>query len=115
MFSILALKMEAVCFSETLVSTYKSTRRYNPEEQHRHLWSLVLSLLFLNFLIYIFIFIVLLMGKADGLISNYWAQVLRMGSSRNRVESMGVRYFILRKLRVCCVTVMCSAMHKIQS
>jgi hypothetical protein len=32
-----ALKMETVCFSETLVSTYKSTRRYNPEEQHRHL------------------------------------------------------------------------------
>jgi hypothetical protein len=29
--------METVCFSETLVSTYKSTRRYNPEDQHRHL------------------------------------------------------------------------------
>jgi hypothetical protein len=29
-----ALDMEAVCSSETLVSTYKSTRRYNP---HRHL------------------------------------------------------------------------------
>jgi hypothetical protein len=28
-----ALKMEAVCFSETL-STYKSTRRYNPENKH---------------------------------------------------------------------------------
>jgi hypothetical protein len=28
--------METVCFSETLVSTYKSTRRHNPE-QHRHL------------------------------------------------------------------------------
>jgi hypothetical protein len=28
------LKMEAVCSSETLVSTYKSTRRYNPEDQH---------------------------------------------------------------------------------
>jgi hypothetical protein len=26
--------METVCFSETLVSTYKSTQRYNPEEQH---------------------------------------------------------------------------------
>jgi hypothetical protein len=33
-----ALKMEAVCSSpERLVSTYKSTRRYSPEEQHRHL------------------------------------------------------------------------------
>jgi hypothetical protein len=30
------LKMEAVRSSETPVSTYKSTRRYNPEEQHRH-------------------------------------------------------------------------------
>jgi hypothetical protein len=29
--------MEAVCFSETFVSTYKSTRRYNPEQQHRQL------------------------------------------------------------------------------
>jgi hypothetical protein len=30
--------METVgqCFSETLVSTYKSTRRYNPEDQHLH-------------------------------------------------------------------------------
>jgi hypothetical protein len=32
-----ALKMETACFSETLVSTYKSTQRYNPEEQHRHI------------------------------------------------------------------------------
>jgi hypothetical protein len=32
-----ALKMEAVCSSETMISTYKSTRRHNPEEQHRHL------------------------------------------------------------------------------
>jgi hypothetical protein len=27
----------AVCFSEMLVSTYKSTRRHFPEDQHRHL------------------------------------------------------------------------------
>jgi hypothetical protein len=27
--------METVCFSETLLSTCKSTRRYNPEDQHR--------------------------------------------------------------------------------
>jgi hypothetical protein len=33
---ILALKMEAVFPSET-ASTFKSTQRYNPEEQHRHL------------------------------------------------------------------------------
>jgi hypothetical protein len=26
--------METVCSSETLVSTYKSTRRYNSEDQH---------------------------------------------------------------------------------
>jgi hypothetical protein len=31
-----ALKMETVCFSETLVSIYESTRRNNPEQQHRH-------------------------------------------------------------------------------
>jgi hypothetical protein len=30
------LKMETVCFSETLVFTYESTRRHNPE-QHYHL------------------------------------------------------------------------------
>jgi hypothetical protein len=29
--------MELVYFSETLVSTYKCTRRYNPEDQHRQL------------------------------------------------------------------------------
>jgi hypothetical protein len=28
------VKIEAVCSSETLVSTYMSTRRYNPEAQH---------------------------------------------------------------------------------
>jgi hypothetical protein len=32
-----ALKTEAVDFSETLVSAYKSTRRCNPEGQNRHL------------------------------------------------------------------------------
>jgi hypothetical protein len=31
-----SLKMETVCFCETLVSTYKPKWRYNPEEQHRH-------------------------------------------------------------------------------
>jgi hypothetical protein len=31
-----ALKMEAVCSSETLVSTYESTRCCNTEDQHRH-------------------------------------------------------------------------------
>jgi hypothetical protein len=30
------LEVEAVYSSETLVSTYKSTRRYNPEDQNRH-------------------------------------------------------------------------------
>jgi hypothetical protein len=30
------LRIEAVCPSETLVSTYESTRRYKPEDQHRH-------------------------------------------------------------------------------
>jgi hypothetical protein len=33
----LVLKMEVVCSSETLVSTFKSTWRYNQEDQHRHL------------------------------------------------------------------------------
>jgi hypothetical protein len=27
--------METLCFFETLVSTYESTRRHNPEQQHR--------------------------------------------------------------------------------
>jgi hypothetical protein len=31
------IQMKAVCSSEMLVSTYKSTRRLNPEYQHRHL------------------------------------------------------------------------------
>jgi hypothetical protein len=31
--------MEAVCSSKTLVSTYKSTWCYNPEDQHRHLYN----------------------------------------------------------------------------
>jgi hypothetical protein len=26
-----------LCSSETLVSAYKTTRRYNPEDRHRHL------------------------------------------------------------------------------
>jgi hypothetical protein len=37
----LALNMEAVCSSETLEFTYKSTRRYNPEAKYRHLYRLV--------------------------------------------------------------------------
>jgi hypothetical protein len=32
-----ALKMETVCFSETLVSTYESTRRYNAEQYRQSL------------------------------------------------------------------------------
>jgi hypothetical protein len=31
-----ALKKERVCLSETLVSSYESTRHHNPEEQHCH-------------------------------------------------------------------------------
>jgi hypothetical protein len=31
------LKMEAVCSTETLVTTYKSTRRHNPEDCHGRL------------------------------------------------------------------------------
>jgi hypothetical protein len=30
-----ALKMKTVCFSEKFVSTYESTQRHNPDEQHR--------------------------------------------------------------------------------
>jgi hypothetical protein len=30
--------MVAECSSETLVSTYTSTGRYNPEDQHRHVF-----------------------------------------------------------------------------
>jgi hypothetical protein len=29
--------METVCSSETLVSTYKTTQRFYPEDQHRHI------------------------------------------------------------------------------
>jgi hypothetical protein len=32
-----ALKMEAVCFSESFVFTYISTQHYHREDQHRHL------------------------------------------------------------------------------
>jgi hypothetical protein len=32
-----SVKMEAVYFSETLVSTYNSTWRYNPGDKYRHL------------------------------------------------------------------------------
>jgi hypothetical protein len=32
-----ALKIEAICSSETLVSTYKSIWHFYPEDQHRHL------------------------------------------------------------------------------
>jgi hypothetical protein len=32
-----ALKMETVCFSNTLVFSYKSTKHYNPEDQQQHL------------------------------------------------------------------------------
>jgi hypothetical protein len=31
-----ALKVEAVRLSETLVSNYMSTQRYNPEQQYQH-------------------------------------------------------------------------------
>jgi hypothetical protein len=34
--TISALKMDTVCFSETLASTEESTRRRNPEEQNHH-------------------------------------------------------------------------------
>jgi hypothetical protein len=33
----LALKMEAICFPETLVTTYQTTQRHNPEYHNRHL------------------------------------------------------------------------------
>jgi hypothetical protein len=40
----------AVCSSETLISAYKFTRRYNPEDQHRHkLWSFSLCNFFSSF------------------------------------------------------------------
>jgi hypothetical protein len=29
--------METACFFATMVCTYKSTWRYNPEDQHRHI------------------------------------------------------------------------------
>jgi hypothetical protein len=35
------LKMEKICLSETLASTDESTRRQNPEEQHRQCNSLL--------------------------------------------------------------------------
>jgi hypothetical protein len=31
------LRKKVVCLYETLTSTYKSTRRYNPEDQHRYI------------------------------------------------------------------------------
>jgi hypothetical protein len=37
----IGLKIEAVCSSETLVCTYKSTRRHYPEDQIRRLSTLL--------------------------------------------------------------------------
>jgi hypothetical protein len=34
--AIIALMMEAVQTSETLVNLFQSTRRYNPEDSHHH-------------------------------------------------------------------------------
>jgi hypothetical protein len=34
---LVALKMEEIFSSETLVSTYKSTRRHNPQDHHGYL------------------------------------------------------------------------------
>lgn len=34
----LALKIQRVCFSETLVSVYEYTRFHNPEEQRRKIY-----------------------------------------------------------------------------
>jgi hypothetical protein len=34
--AMIALMMEAVQTSETLVNTHQSTRRYNPEDGHLH-------------------------------------------------------------------------------
>lgn len=36
------LEMDAVRFSETLVSTYKFIWRYNPQDQHRHSKKIIL-------------------------------------------------------------------------
>jgi hypothetical protein len=38
--TVYVLKIEAVCSSEMLVSTYKSTRRRNPEDQYRLLFQI---------------------------------------------------------------------------
>jgi hypothetical protein len=68
-----ALKMEAVCTSETLISSYKSTRRYNPEDQHREkaiiiiIIIIIMKLIELNlyfyyyyFLYYVYIYLLVL-------------------------------------------------------
>jgi hypothetical protein len=43
------LKMEAVCFSEMVVSAYESTWRRNPEEQRGHISILVSLGMFMSF------------------------------------------------------------------
>jgi hypothetical protein len=40
------LKMEVVCSSETLISTYKSTQHYNPEDQKDHFLKYIDQLIF---------------------------------------------------------------------
>jgi hypothetical protein len=40
-----ALKMETLCFSETLASTNESTRRQNPEQHHHQIYKLFPELL----------------------------------------------------------------------
>jgi hypothetical protein len=42
---VAALKVEAVCSSETLVSIYKSTWYYYPEDHHQSLCSFSLSMI----------------------------------------------------------------------
>jgi hypothetical protein len=46
----LGLKMKAVCSSEILVFTYKSTQRYNPENQHQYVYTIsARSFIFITF------------------------------------------------------------------
>jgi hypothetical protein len=62
------LKMETVCFSETLSSTDESTRRQNPEHHHQQ---------FLNFIGCIL---------SNGMITNdyKWSQMINLRRGRNK-------------------------------
>jgi len=70
-----ALKMEEICFSETLVYTSSSTRRYYPEDEHRLLLAALL----------VIVVVVVLIITVAALVASDWHSCFVFGKSRIRV------------------------------